>query len=167
MTSTVHQAAPKSSIRTSVVPFVVTATGAGVAQHLIVDGDAGHEFDTDAYPAFGGKDEAPSPLFYVLGALTSCNQVTASLVAKDLGITLGAFDFRVQGDLDTAVLVTGAEGNANFDSVAVEAVVETDATDEQFQRFVAEVERRCPVSQLFIRSGLEFTNTWRQVPLSA
>ncbi|GAC70400.1 OsmC family protein [Gordonia soli] len=154
-----------STIRTSVVPFVVNATGTGVAQHLIAEGDAGHEFDTDAYPAFGGRDEAPSPLFYALGALTSCNQVTAALVAKDLEITLGSFDFRVQGDLDTAVLVGGADGNANFDAVTVTATVQSDATPEQFQEFVSEVERRCPVSQLFIRSGLEFANDWQQAPL--
>ncbi|MEP9393967.1 OsmC family protein [Gordonia sp. VNK1] len=154
-----------STIRTSVVPFVVNATGTGVAQHLVVDGDAGHEFDTDAYPAFGGRDEAPSPLFYALGALTSCNQVTAALVAKDLGIRLGSFDFRIQGDLDTAVLVTGADGNANFEAVTVEATVSSDASPEQFDRFVSEVERRCPVSQLFIRSGLRFTNRWTQAPL--
>ncbi|KQU32102.1 MULTISPECIES: OsmC family protein [unclassified Rhodococcus (in: high G+C Gram-positive bacteria)] len=149
-----------STIRTSVVPFVVEASGTGVAQHLVVEGTAGHEFDADAYPAFGGKDEAPSPLFYALGALTSCNQVTATLVAKDLGITLGKFSFRVQGDLDTAVLVKGADGNSNFDTVTVEATVETDATGDAFDHFVAEVERRCPVTQLFVRSGVGFVNTW-------
>lgn len=151
-----------STLRASVVPFVVEASGTGVAQHLVA-GD--HRFSTDAYPAFGGKDEAPSPLFYALGSLTSCNQVTASLVAKDLGITLGAFTFRVQGDLDTSVLVTGAEGNANFDTVTVEATVETDATGEAFDHFVSEVERRCPVSQLFVRSGAAFVNTWTRADL--
>jgi len=155
-----------STIRTSVVPFVVDASGTGVAQHLVVQGDAGHEFDTDAYPAFGGKDEAPSPLFFALGSLTSCNQVTANLVAKDLGITLGKFTFRIQGDLDTAVLVKGVEGNSNFDTVTVEATVETDATGDAFDHFVSEVERRCPVTQLFVRSGTGFVNTWTRADLT-
>jgi uncharacterized OsmC-like protein len=154
-----------STIRTSVVPFVLNASGTGVAQHLVAEGDAGHEFDTDAYPAFGGKDEAPSPLFYALGALTSCNQVTAALVAKNLGITLGSFDFRIQGDLDTAVLVNGDEGNANFEKVSVAATVQTDADEATFEKFVSEVERRCPVSQLFVRSGLEFVNEWTRADL--
>lgn len=145
----------------TVVPFVVEATGTGVAQQLQVPGS--HRFETDAYPAFGGQDAAPSPLFYALGALTSCNQVTAQLVAKDLGIELGRFEFRVQGDLDTAVLVGGAEGNANFDRVEVTAQIETDATPEQFARLEAETDRRCPVSQLFRRSGTEFVTTWTQV----
>lgn len=155
-----------STIRTSVVPFVINASGTGVAQHLVAEGDAGHRFDTDAYPAFGGKDEAPSPLFYALGALTSCNQVTSALIAKDLGITLGEFTFRIQGDLDTAVLVNGDEGNANFDAVKVEATVQTDADQETFDKFVSEVARRCPVTQLFVRSGLDFVNEWSRADLS-
>jgi putative redox protein len=154
-------------IKTSVVPFVVTATGTGTAQQLTAAGDAGHQFAADAYPAFGGQDAAPSPLFYALGSLTSCNQVTATLVAKDLGITLGAWSFEVRGDLDTSVLVGGAEGNANFDRVSVRASVETNATDEQFTTLIAETERRCPVTQLFRRSGVEWDNEWTKAPLPA
>lgn len=149
-----------------VVPFVIHGSGTGVAQHLVVPGSS-HAFDTDAYPAFGGKDEAPSPLFYLLGSLISCNQVTAQLVAKDLGITLGRLSFEVQGDLDTAVLVGGQEGNANFSTVTVTATIETDASDEDFARLEAETERRCPVSQLFIRSGLEFRSSWTRQPVAS
>ncbi len=76
------------------------------------------------------------------------------------------FTFEVQGDLDTAVLVQGADGNANFDKVTVRATVESDATEQQFARFVSETERRCPVSQLFVRSGLEFVNEWTLAPLA-
>src|ERR1700727_1342084 len=145
-----------AGLKTSVVPFAVSATGTGTAQHLTTAGDSPHKFSTDAYPAFGGKDEAPSPLFYALGSLTSCNQVTAALVAKDLGIRLGETTFDIQGALDTSVLVGGAEGNANFDRVSVRATVKTDATDEQSAQLVSETARRCPATQLFQRSGLEF-----------
>jgi putative redox protein len=155
------------SVKTSVVPFVLTATGSGTAQHLTTAGGKAHRFSTDAYPAFGGHDEAPSPLFYALGSLTSCNQVTATLVAKDLGIRLGAWTFEVQGDLDPSVLVGGADGNANFGQVTVRATVETDATEEQFARLVSETERRCPVTQLFQRSGLVYENNWHRLPLPA
>jgi putative redox protein len=150
--------------KTTVVPFVVEATGRGVAQQLEA---GGHTFETDAYPAFGGSDEAPSPLFYALAALSSCNQVTASLVAKDLGIALGEWSFRVVGDLDTAVLVGGAEGNANFTTVTVRATVQTDANDEQFSTLVSETERRCPVTQLYKRSGVQFDNFWTKETLPA
>ncbi|GAA4833652.1 hypothetical protein GCM10023201_22220 [Actinomycetospora corticicola] len=151
----------------TVVPFPVHAEGTGVYQTLTAGGEGGHVFHTDAYPAFGGKDSAPSPLFYLLGALTSCNQVTGSLVAKDLGITVTKWTFDIVGDLDTAVFVGGADGNANFDRVEVRATVETDATEEQFEQFVSEVARRCPVTQMFTRSGLEFDNRWTRVEATA
>lgn len=151
--------------KSSVVPFALRAEGRGVAQKLVTAGGHAHTFETDAYPAFGGKDAAPSPLFYALGSLTSCNQVTAALVAKDLGIELGKWTFDVQGDLDTDVLVRAADGNANFDRVSVRATVETNATDEQFARLVSETERRCPVTQLFKRSGVEFDNQWTRAAL--
>lgn len=146
------------------VPFVVHGEGIGVTQKLTA---GEHVFHSDTYPAFGGSDSAPSPLVYVLGALISCNQVTANLVAANLGITLGSWTFDVQGDLNPAVLVGGAEGNANFDRVEVRATVETDANEDQFATFVSETERRCPVSQLFGRSGLEFVNNWTRLPLPA
>lgn len=149
-----------------VVPFTVHGTGTGVAQRIVIPGSP-HAFDTDAYPAFGGADEAPSPLFYALGSLISCNQVTAQLVAKDLGVTLGRLSFEATGDLDTSVLVGGQEGDANFRRVVVTATVDTDATPEQFEQLESETQRRCPVSQLFIRSGTDFSSTWTRAQVPA
>ena len=153
--------------KASVVPFTHTAEGTGVLQRVVVGGDAGHTFEVDTYPAFGGRDSSPSPLSYVLAALSSCNQVTGSVVAKELGITLGAWSFEVRGDLDTAVMVSGADGNANFDSVTVTVAVETDADEQTFARFAEETERRCPVTQLFRRSGLTYTSDWTRRPVAA
>lgn len=146
----------------STVPFAVTATGAGVAQSVEA---GGHRFETDALPAFGGADAAPSPLYYVLAALTSCNQVTGSLVAKDLGIALGAWKVEAVGDLDPSVIAGGAEGNANFDRVTVRVTVETDADEAAFAELVGETQRRCPVTQLFERSGLELDVSWSRAAL--
>lgn len=147
----------------TVVPFRVTGTGTGVAQQVDVDGK--HTIAVDTYPSFGGEDSAPSPLSYALAALTSCTQVVSAVVAKDLGITLGRITADATGDLDTAVIGGGAAGNANFDAVRLVVELEADATAAQFAELRAETERRCPVSQLFIRSGLEFSSTWTQRPL--
>ena len=148
------------------VPFVVASRGTGVAPDVTVQGERSHQFASDTYAAFGGADAAPSPLAYTLGALTSCNQITAQLVAKDLGIRLGEFTLTARGELDPSVFVGGAEGNANFESVTVEASVQTDAEGEDFDRFVSELERRCPVTQLFQRSGLQYSSTWKPLPLA-
>jgi uncharacterized OsmC-like protein len=151
----------------STVPFVVHAQGSGVAQTLTAKGDVDHTFHSDTLPAFGGADAAPSPLSYTLGSLAACHQVTGSLVARDLGLRLGEWRVEVQGDLDPSVIAAGADGNANFDRVTVRVSLESDATGEQFARLRAETERRCPVTQMFVRSGLAFDSTWEQRVLSA
>jgi putative redox protein len=149
------------------VPFAVTGTGTGVAQRIEVGGGGTpHVFGTDTVPPFGGADSQPSPLSYTLGALTGCNQITAQLVAAELGIRLGTFTFEAVGDFDPAVMASGAEGDANFDAVRVRVGVQTDADPEQFARLQAETERRCPVTQLFVRSGLEFSSAWTAAPLA-
>lgn len=155
-----------STVKKQIVPITVAGKGTGVVQQITVGGTSNHhEFRTDTYTAFGGQDASPSPLSYVLGALTGCNQITAQLVAKDLGVELGTFRASAVGDLDPSVLAGGAEGNANFDRVVFEVEVETDADDEQFARLQAETERRCPVTQLYVRSGLEYVTSWTRVPL--
>ncbi len=148
------------------VPFVVSGEGTGVLQEITVGGDGtSHRFATDTVPPFGGQDSQPSPLSLTLGALTGCNQITAQIVAKELGVTLGRFTFDAVGDFDPSVMAGGAEGDANFDAVRVSATIETDADASAFERLKAETERRCPVTQLFVRSGLEFSAEWTAAPL--
>ena len=152
---------------TTTVPFTVTGEGTGVAQRITVGGGHPHEFCADTYPAFGGTDGAPSPLSYLLGALTSCNQVVGSIVAGDLGVSLGRWSFDVQGDLDPSVLATGAEGNANFTRITLRATVETDADEATFARLRSETERRCPVTQMVVRSQVDYHSSWTSAPLTA
>jgi uncharacterized OsmC-like protein len=147
--------------------FKLHGVGSGVAQRITLEGSA-NTIRTDAAPAFGGKDENPSPVAYVLAAVTSCTQVTAQLVARDLGVKLHRFEFDLVGDLDTAVLVGGAPGVGHFERVQIRALVETDASPEQFERLRSETERRCPVFQLYKQSGIALDTQWtrRSVPVA-
>jgi putative redox protein len=153
MTSTIR---PKSSVAT----FQLHSTGTGVAQ-TIEQAGSDHKIYVDAAPAFGGSDQHPSPIAYALSALISCSQVTAQLVAEDLGLKLRGFEFDLKATLDTAVLVGGAlEGNPNFERIEIEATVDTDSSPEQFEQLRLETERRCPIYQLFLRSGVKIANRW-------
>jgi uncharacterized OsmC-like protein len=148
---------PKETLAT----FTVAGSGTGVAQTVRVGGST-HQIAVDTLPAFGGADSAPSPISYALAALVSCNQVVAQIVAKERGIRLDAFTIDAAADLDTAVLVGGShEANANFEALRLEAVIRTDATPEQLAELKAETERRCPIYQLYARSGVAITTTWR------
>jgi putative redox protein len=141
------------------VRFRLSGEGAGVAQTIHEHGTP-HVIETDAHPNFGGKDSAPSPLAYALAALTSCTQVTSQIVAKDHDLKLGRFKVDVDARLDPTVLATGAEGVSNFTDLLLTVAIETDASPEAFQHFGAEVERRCPVTQLFRRSGVKVSTSW-------
>jgi len=106
------------------VTFKLNASGTEAAQTIIAEGSP-HIINVDATPRFGGKDAYPSPLSYVLSSLLSCSQVTAQLVANDLGITLHSFEFNLKANLDTAVLFEGAaEGNPNFQNISIKARID-------------------------------------------
>lgn len=145
------------------VNFAVSGAGTGVAQTVAVKG-ADYVIETDAYEAFGGRDAHPSPLAYTLASLSSCNQVTASIVAKELGITIDSVRFDVSSDFDPTVMTTGkGTADATFQNLQITAEITTDATADQFDRLRDETARRCPVSVLFTRAGVQITNDWTQV----
>lgn len=145
------------------VNFAVSGAGTGVAQTVAVAG-ADYVIETDAYEAFGGQDKHPSPLAYTLASLSSCNQVTSSIVAKELGITIDAVRFDVSSDFDPTVMTTGkGTADATFQNLVITAEITTDATPEQFAALRDDTARRCPVSVLFARAGVKITNDWTQV----
>lgn len=142
-----------------ILTFDLQSSGSGVLAEVTIAGSP-HTIVAEGHPAFGGTDSASSPLDQVLGAFVACNQVTSAIVAQGQGIQLGQFTGRVEAELDNSVLVYGAEGNPNFSRVALTVELETELDDEAFDEFVAEVARRCPLTQLFVRSGVEVTSDW-------
>ena len=144
----------------TMVTFKLHSKGEGVCQEVQQEGSA-HVINVDAAPVFGGRDQSPSPMAYLFGALISCSQITAQQVAKDFGIKLHRFEFDLTANLDTDILLNGvAEGNPNFQNVKVNAAVQLDASDDVFKKFYEETERRCPLYQLFSRSGATINYDW-------
>lgn len=142
----------------------VKGQGEGVAQQIDVTGSP-HKVSVDTYKSFGGAESAPSPLAYNLSSLASCTQVTGSIVANDIGIKLGKWDVDVSGTLDPAVLVEGKQGNGNWSGLQLKVVLETNATKTQFEQFTSETERRCPITQLFKKSGVDWESSWENKSL--
>lgn len=151
----------------STLNLAVRGTGIRSAQSISA---APYTIETDTYKALGGNEAAPSPLALSLASLSGCQQVTGALVAKNLGIKLGKWEVEVKGVLDTDVLVKGTqavrEGEGNWEGIDVKVIVETDVDGERFRLFQEETERRCTLSQLFIRSGVEWKNEWENVKLT-
>jgi putative redox protein len=150
----------------TLVPFALVGSGEGVKQKVAIDGSP-HAFAAEGHSAFGGTDSAPSPLDFALGALTSCTQVTGQIVASgNPAIALGRWEVAVKANLDGAVLLKGGEGVSNFRDVDLTVSLETNLDDNAFTKFAKEVEHRCPVTQLFRRSGVSVTTHWSKKPLA-
>ena len=150
----------------TLIPFALTTDGTGVLQHVAVSG-GDLRFSAEGHKSFGGTDSAPSPLDLALGALTSCTQVTSFIVASQRNATLGAWKIDLKAHFDAEVLATGAQGVSNFRDVHLTIEVETDLSGKDFEAFSADVERRCPVTQLFRGSGVAFSADWTAKPLAA
>ena len=103
---------------------------------------------------------SPSPVAYVLASLSSCNQVTGFVVARDHGIKLSEWRVDVRDILRADVLFRGEQGNLSWTSVVLKARVQTDIGggqgDPKSQHLVSEVERRCPITALFKFSGVKY-----------
>lgn len=151
----------------SIIPFKLTGSGRGVKQDIEIDGSP-LRFSAEGHRSLGGTDTAPSPLDYALGSLTSCTQVTARIVAsQNSAIELGQWHISLEARFDSSVLVSGAAGVSNFRDVDLTIDVETNLSGRDFAEFTAEVERRCPVTQLFRGSGVTLNSKWSAVPLAA
>ncbi|WP_420467905.1 OsmC family protein [Panacagrimonas sp.] len=146
------------------VAYALSTEGRGMAQTARVRGTR-HVIEVDAVPAFGGHDGAPGPLAYALAALTSCSQITAQATAQQLGIHIDRIDFELESEIDLALLLGATpQGRPDFQGVDVQVTVQTDAGAEAVARLQAETERRCPVYQLFTRSGVPIRSRWTAQP---
>jgi putative redox protein len=149
-----------SKAKTRGVPFKLHAKGL-VGTKVIQQEGSNQIIRVRVASTFGCEDDYPNPMAYVLSALIACYKITAQLVAKDLGAELFGFEFNLNIDGDATILVQGAkEGNPNFQNLQIRVVVETDISDELFEKFRLETERRFPISPLCYRSGVNLTSYW-------
>lgn len=119
-----------------------------------IDVKAGdHVLIVDQPEAFGGKNEGPNPLEYLLFALAGCLGAVAAIVARQERIELKAFNVSVEGDLDKAFLMgKTTEGRAGFTEIRVAVDIDADMTDAEKQAFFHKVDSRCPISDNMVKN---------------
>jgi|SRR5690554_1109447 len=105
-----------------------------------------HVVYIDQPPAGGGGDEGPTPLEYLLSALAGCIITIAKITARQRRIDLRGLRVSVEGDLDTGVLLGKKQGRSGFGEIRVTAEIDADLSAKEKEEFLAEVDRRCPVS---------------------
>ena len=117
-----------------------------------------HTVYIDQPPAMGGEDFAPTPLEYVFFALAGCICTIGKIVAAQERIDLRGIECKVEGGLNTAVLMGKSNGDrAGFQNMKVITKIDADMTQEEKEAFLKKVDARCPISDNIVNgSTVEF-----------
>jgi len=101
----------------------------------------------DEPPELGGDDAGPNPVETVLAGLAGCLNVVAHLVAREHGIAIGNLSIHARGELNPQRLLNQpTTDRPGFKLIEATLSFRSDAGPEKLQRWLAEVESRCPVS---------------------
>lgn len=115
---------------------------------------------TDEPVAHGGSGDGPSPLQAVLGALCGCESVTFGRTAKEMGFSYRGIDFEAMFTIDVRGRMGDRAVRPHFQTVRVQAVVDTDETEERLRAVIEETEARCPVYNLFRDASVKMEMLW-------
>lgn len=147
----------------TIVQYRLQTEGSAMAQAATVH-ESRHVIRMDVPPAFGGKDAHAGPLPHALAALTSCSQITAQIVAQELGIAIERMSVALESEIDLANLMgQPSAGRPDFQSVTMQVSVSTNANPAALAQLQVATERRCPIFQLFSRSGVPIRSQWSRV----
>ncbi|RUA29785.1 MAG: OsmC family peroxiredoxin [Bacteroidetes bacterium] len=97
----------------------------------------------------GGSNLGPTPVQVLLMALAGCLNVTAHEVAKQQNLGLKSLNIEIEGDLDACTFMGCNDVNrAGFEAIKVNmnAQFEKMQMQETIDNWLAETERRCPVT---------------------
>jgi len=107
-----------------------------------------HVVKIDQPVSGSGSDTGPNPLALQLSTLAGCIGTVARIVAKRQQLPLQGMTIDVEGDIDTDYLLGRTkEGRAGFQSIRVKVNVDADMTAEAKEKFIHEVDARCPISE--------------------
>lgn len=101
----------------------------------------------DEPPHLGGEDQAANPVEYLLASYAGCINVVAHLTARELGITVRELGITVEGNINPSRLLgLSDDERAGFKQIDVKFSPVTDATDEQVEKWINTIKKRCPVN---------------------
>ncbi|HIX41876.1 peroxiredoxin [Kurthia sp. 3B1D] len=104
-----------------------------------------HKLIIDEPERLGGTDEGPNPVEVLLGAFGACHSIVARTYAKKFDIDLQDFWVELEGDFDTDGFLGKSDVRPGFSDIRYTFHLQTTASDEQVQAFIAYIEAHCPI----------------------
>lgn len=96
----------------------------------------------------GGTDLGPSPIQVLLMSLAGCINVTGHELAKQRGMKLNGMKLQIDGTMNPCTFIgCSFEERAGFQTINLKVDADFEnATPEEIDRWLAETESRCPVT---------------------
>jgi len=113
----------------------------GEHQHV-----ASYSVDADHPTVLTGKDQGPTPVEYLLAALSSCITAGIANVAAARGVTLEEVDASVEGDIDLrGILGLSEEVRNGYEGIRINFRIRGDAPPEKLREVVEQSRARSAV----------------------
>lgn len=114
---------------------------------VVAETKSGFKIIVDEPKNQGGTDDGPTPVDYVLAALSGCLNVVGHLIAKEMGIEMRGIEFEISGTLNPAKFMGKSDAErAGYQEINVSVKPDCDADKETLEKWISAVEERCPVS---------------------
>lgn len=95
----------------------------------------------------GGTNEGANPVEFLLSAYAGCLNVVGHIVAKEIGFEIKKININISGNLNPDRLFGKSYvDRAGFKSIKVQLEPESNATPQQLENWLREVENRCPIN---------------------
>jgi uncharacterized OsmC-like protein len=105
-----------------------------------------HIYDADHPAVLVGKDNAPTPVEFLLHAIAACLTAGLANIAAARGIDLHEVTSTVEGDIDlNGILGLSKEVRNGYSAIRVHFEVRGDAPEEQLRELVEQSRRRSAV----------------------
>lgn len=117
-------------------------------------------FSMDEPAELGGTDTGANPLEYIAAALNGCKAVMIPLIAQEQNFAFSALKFDTTGIVDTRGLMGDETVKTYFQKVRFTVEITTEETEAAIEKLQAEVEKRCPVFNLFKDAGIAVEAKW-------
>lgn len=105
------------------------------------------EIIVDEPKQLGGSDQAATPMEYLLAAHAGCLNATGHMVAQQMGIELKGLKIEIEGTINPAKTFGKSDAErAGYKEIRVIFKPDTDADKAKLEKWVEQVESRCPVS---------------------
>lgn len=117
-------------------------------------------FHTDEPATVGGRDQHPTPMQYVVGAVNGCVTVVIEAVAAEFGFPIDRIHTSSRARQDVRGFRGTADVSPHFRDFVLTVELDAAVPEGRVDAFTEQVERRCPAINLLRDAGVEFELEW-------